>query len=90
MSKLKIAARNSLPSSVFGLPAQRKYPMPDASHAQNAKARASQQVKKGNLSSSQEASIDAKANKKLGKKKASTQLAMRGAQNAQSIATYKS
>lgn len=44
--------------------------MPDRSHAANAKARASQQVKKGNLSKSAEREIDAKANRvlKRGKK----------------------
>lgn len=39
--------------------------MPDASHAANAKARASQMVKKGKLSSAQKATIDAKANRIL-------------------------
>jgi hypothetical protein len=41
--------------------------MPDKSHAKNAKARASQMVKKGKLSKSSEEKIDAKANKMLGK-----------------------
>ena len=54
-------------NSTFGLPGERKYPMPDKSHAANAKARASQQVAKGNLSSSSKTKIDAKANKILGK-----------------------
>lgn len=67
MAKLKSAARNKLPKSSFGLPGSRKYPMPDKAHAANAKARAAQQVKKGNLSRSAEAKIVAKANKKLGK-----------------------
>lgn len=52
----------------WGLPGEKKYPMPDKSHAANAKARASQQEAKGNLSASQKAKIDAKANKVLGKK----------------------
>lgn len=43
--------------------------MPDASHAANAKARASQQEAKGNLSPAQKARVDAKANKILGKGK---------------------
>ena len=60
--KLKTSTRNALPSSKFGLPDSRKYPMPDASHAANAKARATQQVKAGNLSSSAKSKIDAKAN----------------------------
>lgn len=69
MAKLKTAARNKLKSSTFGLPGERKYPMPDKSHAQNAKARATQMVKKGKLSSASKAKIDAKANRILGKKK---------------------
>ena len=66
MAKLKAATRNSLPKSEFGLPGSRKYPMPDASHAQNAKARATQMVNKGKLSSSAAAKIRAKANRILG------------------------
>ena len=61
-------ARKGLPASDFGLPGSRKYPMPDPSHAADAKARATQQVKAGNLSSSQKSAIDAKANKILGEK----------------------
>lgn len=66
MAKLKAASRNKLPASTFGLPGQRKYPMPDRAHAANAKARATQQVKAGNLSSSSAAHIKAKANRILG------------------------
>lgn len=68
MSKLTSATRNKIPSSKFGLPGQKKYPMPDKSHAVNAKARATQMVKKGKLSESSAAKIKAKANKVLGKK----------------------
>lgn len=68
MGKLKAAARNALPKSSFGQPGQRKYPMPDKSHAANAKARASQAVKAGRMSRSTEQKIDAKANRVLGKK----------------------
>lgn len=67
MSKLTAKKRNKIPKSEFGMPGARKYPMPDKSHAANAKARASQMVKKGKLSKSSEAKIDAKANKVLGK-----------------------
>jgi hypothetical protein len=66
MAKLKAKARKSLSSSTFGLPGERKYPMPDKSHAANAKARASQMVKKGKLSPSSKAQIDAKANRIIG------------------------
>lgn len=68
MSKLRAARRNKLPKSEFGLPGSRKYPMPDRSHAQNAKARATQMVKRGKLSSSEAAHIRAKANRILGKR----------------------
>ena len=65
MAKLSEKKRDSMKESTFGLPDQRKYPMPDESHARNAKARASQQVKKGNLSKADEAKIDRKADKIL-------------------------
>ena len=65
MAILKAQVRNKLKKSTFGLPAQRKYPMPDASHAVNAKARASEMFNKGKLSAAQKAEIDAKANRKL-------------------------
>jgi len=65
MAKLSSKARGNLSKSTFGLPGSRKYPMPDKSHAANAKARATQQVKKGNLSPSSAAKIDAKANRIL-------------------------
>lgn len=65
--KLNAAARKHIPASEFGLPGQKKYPMPDRSHAANAKARATQQVEKGKLSESSAAKIRAKANRILGK-----------------------
>lgn len=69
MAKLTAAKRKKIPKSEFGMPGEKKYPMPDRSHAANAKARASQMVKKGKLSPASKAKIDAKANKVLGKKK---------------------
>ena len=63
--KLTTVARHKIPAKLFGLPAQRKYPMPDRAHAANAKARASQQFDKGNLSASQKSKVDAAANRKL-------------------------
>jgi len=63
MATLSEKKRDSLKKSEFGLPDERKYPMPDESHARNAKARAAQQVKKGNLSKADEKKIDAKADK---------------------------
>ncbi len=69
MAKLTTAKRKKLKTSTFGMPGERKYPMPDRSHAVNAKARAQQQFNKGNLSKSSLSTIDAKANKVLGKTK---------------------
>ena len=65
MARLTEKKRDSLKDSTFGLPEEHKYPMPDASHARNAKARASQQVKKGNLTKTEERKIDRKADKIL-------------------------
>jgi len=66
--KLNAAARKKIPASKFGLPGSRKFPMPDKSHAANAKARATQGVKAGTLSASAATRIRAKANKMLGVK----------------------
>jgi len=63
MAQLTLKRRDMLAASKFGMPGQRKYPMPDKSHAANAKARASQQEAKGNLSESAKEKIDAKANR---------------------------
>ena len=67
MAKLRAKRRNALPASKFGLPGIRKYPMPDRSHAANAKARATQMVKRGKLSAASAARIRAKANRVLGR-----------------------
>lgn len=69
MAKLTAKVRNKIPKKEFGLPGERKYPMEDAAHAKNAKARATQMVNKGKLSKASEEKIDAKANKILKKKK---------------------
>ena len=66
MSKLTAAARKKIPTSEFAGP-DRSYPVPDKSHAANAKARATQQVAAGNLSPSTATKIKAKANRVLGK-----------------------
>lgn len=64
MAKLTTKTRNALPKSDFAGPG-RSYPVNDRAHAANAKARATQQENKGNLSPSQAAKIRAKANKVL-------------------------
>ncbi len=66
MSKLSTKGRESLPSKDFAGPG-RSYPVEDAAHARNAKARASQAVKAGRMSKGEESKIDAKADKKLKK-----------------------
>lgn len=65
MAKLTANKRNKLPKSDFGMPGEKKYPMPDKAHAANAKARATQMENKGKLSPSSKAKIDAKANRVL-------------------------
>ncbi len=69
MTKLTVAQRKKIPKKEFGLPGEKKYPMPDKAHASNAKARATQMVAKGKLSESSKEKIDAKANRILGKSK---------------------
>jgi len=76
--KLTTKNRNQLPKSAFAMPEERKYPIKvmsggkavaSKSHAANAKARATQMVKKGKLSESQKSVIDRKANTVLSKSK---------------------
>lgn len=62
MARLTAAQRKRLPASDFAGP-NRSYPINDKAHARNAKARASQFA-----SPSLKKKVDAKANKKLGKK----------------------
>lgn len=52
MVKLTTKKRDNLPKKDFGLPGEKKYPMPDKEHAVNAKARATQMARKGKLSAS--------------------------------------
>lgn len=58
MTKLSEALRSKIPAKKFGIPGERKYPMPDRSHAANAKARASEEYNKGNLSAEMKGHID--------------------------------
>jgi hypothetical protein len=69
--KMTAKRRRSLPKKKFGLPGSRKYPMDTRGRAANAKARATQQYKRGRLSKSARDRIHAKANRILGKKKSS-------------------
>lgn len=63
------AKRRKIPKSKFGLPGQRKYPVDTRKRAANAKARATQQYKKGKLSKSAKNRIHAKANRRLRRKR---------------------
>jgi hypothetical protein len=67
MAKLTAAKKNAESKKEFGLPAERKYPVPDASHARNAKARASQMEHQGKLSGADKKKIDIKADHVLDK-----------------------
>ena len=63
--ELSTIERNALADTEFGLPHRRTYPMRDASHARNAKARAAEEFNQGNLSSAEKAQIDRKADRIL-------------------------
>lgn len=65
MAKLNAAERNRLPGSTFGLPGQRKYPMPDKNHARVAESYASKEYHAGRLSLSDLGRIRAKAKRIL-------------------------
>lgn len=75
MAGLSDAKREQLPAKEFGLPEKARskeqkresgnYPMPDEAHARNAKARAAQQRKAGNLTKDEQERIDRKADKIL-------------------------
>ncbi len=64
MAKLTAARRNKLPKANFAGPG-RSYPVPDRSHAINAKARARQQLNAGRLTQGQYNHIVAGANEAL-------------------------
>jgi hypothetical protein len=75
MADMNTKKREKLPAKDFGLPEKARtkeqkkesgnYPMPDKAHARNAKARASQQQKAGNLTKKERERIDRKADKVL-------------------------
>ena len=75
MADLSAKKRENIPTKDFGLPEKARtkdakkesgnYPMPDKPHARNAKARAAQQNKAGNLTDEELQRIDRKADKIL-------------------------
>lgn len=60
MAKLTSAERKKLPDDAFALPG-RRYPIPDASHARNALARAKEMYAKGKLSKAEYDTVVRKA-----------------------------
>ena len=69
MAELKAKTRKKLPDKAFAGD-DRSYPIPDKKHAVNAKARATQQVRKGRLTGAEASKIKAKADKVIGKSSA--------------------
>ena len=75
MADLDAKKREQLPAKDFGLPEKARtkaakkesgnYPMPDKAHARNAKSRAAQARKAGNLTKDELERIDRKADKIL-------------------------
>lgn len=63
--KLNAERRSALRNAQFAMPGARKYPIHDRAHAINAKARSTQQYKRGNLSAAQMRAIHAKAGSAL-------------------------
>lgn len=69
MAKLTAKRRRKIPKSKFALPGSRRFPIHDRAHAANAKARATQQWKKGRISKATRDKIHARANRVLKRKK---------------------
>lgn len=67
MAKITAKKRRALPKSKFGLPGSKRYPVDTKARAANAKARATQMYRKGKLSASSRAKINAAANRTLRK-----------------------
>jgi hypothetical protein len=65
---MKAKTRKRIPKRKFALPGSRKYPVHTRAHAANAKARATQMYKRGKISASTRAKINAAANRKLKKR----------------------
>jgi hypothetical protein len=69
MATLRAGKRRKLKKHQFAQPGKRKYPVHDRAHAAAAKARATQQHRKGKISKATKDRIHAKANKVLKRKK---------------------
>jgi hypothetical protein len=68
VAKLTAGERKKMASSKFGLPGERKYPMPDKAHARLAKSDAAKEEHAGKLSEAAEEKIDRKADRILASK----------------------
>lgn len=68
MAKLSTKARDKLPAKDFAGP-NRSFPVENASHARNAKARASEMEHRGRISPATESKIDRKADRVMDKHK---------------------
>lgn len=62
---MKASKRKSLKKSQFALPGRRAYPVDTRARAANAKARSTQQMRKGKISKATRNKIHARANKVL-------------------------
>ena len=67
MTELNAEQRKKIPAKKFAEPDKRAYPIEDKAHARNAKARASQAVKAGRMSKTEQGKIDAKADAVINK-----------------------
>lgn len=65
MAKLTAKQRKKLPASEFAEPSKRKYPIDTPARAKNAKARATQMMKRGRLTEKGRDHIRAMANRML-------------------------
>ncbi|GBR53117.1 hypothetical protein [Gluconobacter sphaericus] len=65
MSHLTQEERNALPDSAFGLTEKRAYPIDTRARARNAKARATQEYKRGLLTMEERDRIDQAADQRL-------------------------
>ena len=59
--------RDRLPDKAFGIPSERKYPMPDPDHAANAKGRAKTAKSRGEITAKEYDAIVRKADRVIGR-----------------------
>lgn len=69
MARLTAADRRRIPPSEYGLPKQKAYPIEDRGHAIDAKARATEEERRGDITPSQRDEIDHRADAMLARAK---------------------